>query len=226
MNKTPFDNETVATSYDRWYDTPLGQTIDGLEKSHFLKHLKKIPTGSLILELGAGTGHWTEFMAQQGYRIVATDVSKAMLKQAAKKKIAQATFMYADMEKLPFCNQSVEHIVAITSLEFTPQPQQALQECYRVLKKGGVLLVATLNGNGSLQKRRTSNPLFEQAHYFTADTLFSALSRFGEPHVDASVWMPQLDMDSKALLVAEANADKDCLNREGNFLVGSVIKTK
>jgi hypothetical protein len=62
MNKVGniFLDPSVATAYDNYYLTDAGKRIDEIEKQLISSHLSSISRGSL-LELGCGTGHWSEF---------------------------------------------------------------------------------------------------------------------------------------------------------------------
>jgi len=226
MSNTTFNYDAVADRYDEWYATPQGKAIDRLEKESFLKHLSKIPKKTVIVEAGAGTGHWSQFMVAQGYMVVGIDISKKMLEKAVAKEIPYTIFLKSDITNLPFLDNSVDAVVAITSLEFTSNPKKTLMEFYRMLKPSGRLIVGTLNKNGSMRKWRKGNPLFESARYFSHDTLLLALEQFGEPEISGSVLMPNLEAQPEEIKKAETDASVSALNQYGNFLVGSVEKTK
>ena len=105
MSNTTFNYDAVADRYDEWYATPQGKAIDRLEKESFLKHLSKIPKKTVIVEAGAGTGHWSQFMVAQGYMVVGIDISEDVVDEA-KKTFPQIEFYVGDICNLNFKENS------------------------------------------------------------------------------------------------------------------------
>ncbi len=220
-----FDYNQLAEDYDKWYQTPLGQQIDAWEKQLFLPYLKKIKTQN-ILEIGAGTGHWTSFFAENNMSVIGIDIAEKMLEQAKEKNIVGATFIKASAEDLPFENQSIDNVVAVTSLEFVNDRQQAIEEIYRVLKPGGYFIVGGLNALGSLQQKRQDDPVFKNAQFFTPESLYKILEKFGIPIIEGCIYMPNTQANLDEIIKAENSVPLNFLNIYGNFLVGNVKKTK
>lgn len=65
-------------------------------------YLKYIPGGSNILELNAGTGVDAVFLAEQGYKIYATDISDVMINEIQEKVKKQKTKITIKAEALSF----------------------------------------------------------------------------------------------------------------------------
>jgi ubiquinone/menaquinone biosynthesis C-methylase UbiE len=104
-------------------------------------------TDPLILDVATGTGrlpialcNYPTFDGQ----IIATDISRKMLAQA-RQKLAQerdrVTFLLSDAEDLPFADDTFDIVTCLEALEFTASPGNALRECVRVLRPGGLLLI-------------------------------------------------------------------------------------
>ena len=220
-----FDYNQIANEYDKWYQTPLGKQIDEWEKQLFLRHLKKLKTKN-ILEIGAGTGHWTNFFSANNFSVTSIDIAGKMLEKAKQKNIAGATFIEASAEDLPFENESVDNVVAVTALEFVKNQHKAIEEIYRVLKPGGYFIVGSLNALGSLQNERQNDPVFKNAQYFTRKLLYEKLEKFGLPNIEGAVYMPNPHANLDEIIKAENSAPVNFLNIYGNFLVGSVKKEK
>ena len=72
---------------------------------------------------------------------------------------------------LPFPSKSIDLIALVTTLEFLPDPAQALAEARRVAGKG--LVLGVLNAQSSLgqQYKRQGGPVWEVARFFTPDEL-------------------------------------------------------
>jgi ubiquinone/menaquinone biosynthesis C-methylase UbiE len=118
------------------------------------------PAPAKILEVGAGTGVMSLLLAELGYSVTATDISKGMLDEARRKaserRLAIA-FEIADAEALPFGEKTFDAVFGRHILWTLPYPDRALGEWRRVLKPGGRLvlvdsLAAPSSAAGRLQR--------------------------------------------------------------------------
>jgi SAM-dependent methyltransferase len=89
----------VFRSYSGYYDL-VYKDKEYSKEIDFIKHIGNIRTGSLILDLGCGTGGHAIPLAQQGYSVTGVDISDGMLKQAvekAKKAALKIDFRLGDI---------------------------------------------------------------------------------------------------------------------------------
>ena len=145
--------------YDKWFQTPIGQLVQSLETELILR-LAAPQQGDFILDAGCGTGLFTQIVINQGARIVGLDISLPML-IAAKHKLHRAPFMplVADIQKLPFADNSFDKTLSITAIEFVQDGIQALSELMRITRAGGAVVVATLNRLSPWATRRRKEAL-------------------------------------------------------------------
>ncbi len=113
-----------------FYDRLLGSMED-------LKPIEDYLKGPIILDLGGGTGRVSQHIEDSFMRII-LDESMNMLRQA-KKKGLYAVRGYA--ESLPFPGESMDTILIVDSFHHFKDHKQVLRECYRVLKKGGTVII-------------------------------------------------------------------------------------
>ncbi len=212
-----FNDANIAANYDAYYKTDPGKKVDEIEKDLMLDHLKQIPVKHM-LEVGCGTGHWTTFFAEQGFRVLATDSSKSMLRIAEEKKPANITFHRADADNLPFENKSFDVISAVTVLEFVDDKQQVFDEIYRVLKPGGWLLLGCLNANSELGKTKSNDQVYKHGDFLTIDQLQTFLTKFGTPKITQGVYF------SQSFEIMDGSSDQN--SYEPAFFVASVQKSK
>jgi len=99
-----------------------------------------------ILDLGCGSGVHLKLFAPQCKKIVGVDVSRAMLSLAEQelKSFSRKNWQLklADAQDLPFKDKSFNGIISMGLLDYVPSPAKVLQECYRVLKPSGWLVVS------------------------------------------------------------------------------------
>lgn len=101
-----------------------------------------------VLELACGTGQITFSMAGKSGSWEATDYSENMIKEAEKRnqgenKCEQLRFCVQDATKLTYIEEKFDVVVIANALHIMPQPEKALKEIHRVLKKGGILFAPT-----------------------------------------------------------------------------------
>lgn len=104
-----------------------------------------IRPGDTVLECACGTGAISAAIAPACARVVATDYSEGMLKQARKKlaKHSNVTVEQVDITALSYATDSFDVAVAGNVIHLLPDPAQALRELARVVKPGGTIIVPT-----------------------------------------------------------------------------------
>jgi len=122
-----------------WIDKP------NIFAEEVIKYLKK---DSNILELGAGQGQDSRCFAENGFNVISSDISKEALK-INKEKVSvklkdKVKVIELDMtEQLPFNDNQFDVVYAHLSFHYfdSKKTKQILNEIYRVLKDGGLLIM-------------------------------------------------------------------------------------
>ena len=103
MDKNPvvayFDS--VAEYYDNASADYCEEQLEDLDEAH--EQIATLLAGHRILELGCGTGGWTEVLAETAESVLAIDASAAMLEQARNhgEQLANVEYRQADALDLP-----------------------------------------------------------------------------------------------------------------------------
>ncbi len=152
MKKALFD--TWTEKYDNWFETPVGQHVKKYELELLLEQLM-VQKGDLILDAGCGTGVFTRDVINQGANVIGMDISAPMV---AKGDYLMRGMSFAgvcgDMCSLPFSDNSFDRVYSMTAIEFIPDIAKAIVELNRVAKKGGCIVVTTLNSLSPWAERR------------------------------------------------------------------------
>ena len=168
-------------AYDRWFTTPIGSLVRKFEAELMLDLLKP-KQGEIILDAGCGTGIFTTDILSSGSQVIGLDISLPMLIQA-KKKFKEYPFwiILADMLNLPFPGSSFDKVVSVTALEFVEDVKGAIGELFRITKRGGCIVVSTLNSLSPWASRRKAeakerHTIFEKAIFRSPQELLSLAS--------------------------------------------------
>lgn len=114
------------------------------------KHLPENGTGLRLLDAGCGTGHHLAELRKRGFQVAGVDASKEMLIHARKNN-PESEVLEADVEEIPFPDESFDIILSIEVLRHLPRSAKTISEMERLLKPGGFCLVTAtplLNLNG------------------------------------------------------------------------------
>ncbi len=151
-----FDQD--ASDYDSWYKTKLGKFVDTVETNLAFDMLKP-QKGQRILDAGCGTGNFSLKLARKGCIVTGIDVSQNMLniaKMKAENDQIKIDFHKMDMHELTFPDEYFHSAISITAFEFLHSPKKALNELFRVVKKGGNILIGTINRDSKWGKAYSS----------------------------------------------------------------------
>jgi ubiquinone/menaquinone biosynthesis C-methylase UbiE len=141
-----------------------------------LKHIE----GRQVLEIGCGEGIGASVLAEAASAIIAVDYSEDAL-QLAREEYGSDTIEFRRMRVPPIdCpDSSIDVVVCFQMIEHLERPDLLVEEIARVVRDGGLALIATVNKEETL----SDNPY--HLHEFTADELKELLER----HFDS------IDMD-------------------------------
>ncbi len=216
-----FDFNTIAEKYDHFYDTPIGQKIDHVEKQVIWSCLLQSDLEKPFLEIGCGTGHWTRFLRQKGLEITAVDIAERMLAIARGKNPESVDFRLMRSEELAFQDHSFFNIISIATLEFVDNLKKTMEETNRVLSPEGTLIVGCLNELSEIGQHKEENEVYKDARFFTPESLADTLSGIGKPEIDGCAIIQGekvLDYPDYQQVTKEERLNK------GAFLAGIVKK--
>ena len=140
---------------------------------YYYFHLLEEKSGqSKLLEIGAGMGENTSSLLDMSFKVTSTDISSKSVEVMRNRfsKYSNFSVEVADMEKLPFNNESFDVVCSAGSLSYGDN-DTVLNEIHRVLKPDGVFIVIdSLNNNPIYRFNR-------YIHYLKGDRSKSTLIR-------------------------------------------------
>jgi glycosyltransferase involved in cell wall biosynthesis/SAM-dependent methyltransferase len=129
-----------------WHEVDLDHELARMRagRDPLVRRLARwIPAGATLLEAGSGSGRVLAFLSELGARSVGVDFAAGALAEASRRHPG-LRLVAGDVSRLPFRDASFDRVVSLGVVEhFEEGPGSALREHARVLKPGGILLVAT-----------------------------------------------------------------------------------
>ena len=98
----------------------------------------------VVLDVASGTGLLSEAIAPHVDRVIAVDITPAMMQQAQNRGIENNQFTLGAAERLPYAPDTFDRVVTRYSLHHMVDPQVIVYEMYRVCRLGGQLMVMDL----------------------------------------------------------------------------------
>ena len=135
-------------SIPEYYDRIMGPAQFDTYAVDLARRLPAKPSSD-VLEIACGTGIVTRRLRERldpAVRLVATDLSEAMVAYARGKVPGNIDWKTADAANLPFKDASFGAVVCAFGVMFVPDKKAAFGEARRVLKQGGSFLFNVWDG--------------------------------------------------------------------------------
>jgi len=108
-----------------------------------------------VLDLGSGTGFFTDLLATSYNQVIGLDFSKEMLRFAQGCRNKNIVWLEADAHKIPLQDESIDFIYSNLVIQWCEPLDVAIKEMLRVLKPGGLIIFTTLV-DGTLHELKSS----------------------------------------------------------------------
>ncbi len=117
----------------------------GNEWQNLLQEKITIDSNKKVLDIGCGVGFLSLLLAIMGYKVTAIDCSSSMLNEAKKmaklyKVDEDIDFIQMDVDELNFNKEEFDIIVSRYAFWLFEKPEVVYEQCFDLLKKGGLLL--------------------------------------------------------------------------------------
>lgn len=130
--------------------------------------------GKDVLEVACGSGMGLGYLARKAKRVVGGDYTDYLLRGARHHYGERIPLVRLDAHFLPFGDRSFDTVILYEAIYYLERPERFLDECQRVLREGGVLLICTVN-----REWHDFHPSPFSVRYFSASELADLLGRHG-----------------------------------------------
>jgi len=163
--------EKLAKEYDDWFNEN-----ELVYKSEILALKKFIPKKGKGLEIGVGTGR---FAVPLGISI-GVEPAKAMADIARRRGIE---VYEAKAEEMPFNDESFDFVLMVTTICFFQDPIQAFREAWRVIKRGGHIIIGMIDANSPhgriYELKKKKSRFYKNANFYPVNQVLEWLENLG-----------------------------------------------
>ena len=193
-----FKDIGITGTLSRWYDKNTREhRIDEMRQyaAEVARHLNEKAN---VLEIAPGPGYLSIELAKMGnYNITGMDISADFVeicKTNAARENVNIIFVQGNVSQMPFEENAFDFIICSAAFKNFKEPVTALQEMYRVLKKGGTALIIDMRGDAekkSLEEEaaRISKSGFERM--FMVQT-FKSLCKYAYTKIEIESMIKQI----------------------------------
>jgi ubiquinone/menaquinone biosynthesis C-methylase UbiE len=174
-------NLLISSFYDQesdFYDSGYSTALCLAENEIIMNSIKPLLSEN-VLDIGCGTGILLDYLSPQKY--LGIDISPGMIAKAQSKH-PEREFIVDEMESATFKmeSESFDTVVALFGpFSYSLHPDRLLNEFYRVLKQGGVLILMPytkrIENNLFLGEFATSSEQSIPKIYYTTNTIESLM---------------------------------------------------
>ena len=130
--------------FEAFYDAYWQQQGDQFDRRRQSLLTRHIQAGDRVLQVDCGPGVLAARLLELGAHVVATDLSAEAVGRAQARGV-NATQVNLDRQPLPFAGASFDAVVSDSQIEHRVDYQRYLDECARVLRPGGRLVLCVPN---------------------------------------------------------------------------------
>jgi len=107
--------------------------------------VRELAAGLRVLEIACGSGQGLRYVAREAAWTVGGDITSGLLARAQQHNRGAVPLVQFDAHHLPFSNASFDLIQIHEALYYMQDPSAVFEECRRVLRSDGVLVISSIN---------------------------------------------------------------------------------
>jgi len=194
----------ARTQYDSYSGANISETRF-FNETRWPKDLK----GQVILEVGSGSGRFTEQAASTGAMVVSMDYSQAVeANYASNGDRDNVLIVQGDIYNMPFRENYFDKVLCIGVLQHTPKVEESFMQLPQYLKPGGEMVIDVYRKFagllGLLRTRYWVRPITRR---IPAERLYALVKRYVESMWPISGWISKIPRIGRNLNLALLIAD-------------------
>lgn len=211
LKPTVFD--THVSEYEAWFNE--NQDTYRAELEAIRVHFARLQENLRGIEVGVGTGR---FAAPLGIR-EGVEPAAAMAERARKRGVE---VMESKAEKLPYADMQFDFVLFVTLCHLA-NVEYAFSEAKRVLKSGGLLIVAFMPQDRpiaqSYQERRKWSAFYKEAQFYSVKQISDLIAALGFKNPEFNQTLIGSEDENQEGQIPISGSDR------GSFVVVSALKS-
>jgi ABC-2 type transport system ATP-binding protein len=133
-------------TYDKKMEYVVGKEL----RDEIIQELNRLPELGRLVELGCGTGIFTETIVTKTTNMLATDLSDSLL-EVARTRIGghpKVTIQKENCMATSFPSRTIDSVFMANLIHVVESPNTLLKECHRILRKNGSIVIVTFTDYG------------------------------------------------------------------------------
>jgi ubiquinone/menaquinone biosynthesis C-methylase UbiE len=198
-------NLTKETHWESAAKTRMGKYLTSLETAFIAKAFDPL-TSRFVIDIGAEAGRFSLLAANSKVSVVGIDIDAYSLRRL-KQKNKDVTVVQADARHIPFKNSSFDEVFMVEVLDYIPQLEETVGDCYRVLKADCPFVLSFGNQSSLKAKLRV---LRGKSYTHSYRTVMKSLSKTGFKVTDqlGYSWLPFGRMSQSRFVPLLAGAER------------------
>jgi len=98
-----------------------------------------------VLEVACGAGGGLGYVAKTARMVIGGDYTEALVRSARQYYVRRIPLLRLDAQLLPFRASSFDVVLLCEAIYYLPEPDRFIEECHRVLREKGTLVISTVN---------------------------------------------------------------------------------
>ncbi len=178
-----------------YHDSDVAEKVIRSDAIRSLREVEKYKSNGKLLDVGCGRGFFIDEARKRGWQVYGIDYSKKVTDYAKRilgLEVRQADiFTFATRRKFDIVtlNQVIEHV---------SNPNRLMKQCHKLLKRGGMIYLATPNISSLLAKVQKKDFDYfippEHLGYYNYETLSKLLKSNGFTVVYSGSWSYRRDL--------------------------------
>jgi len=185
------------------YDTRYaGKPVERYDHEHWYPliaaAISRYCQDKAVLDVGCGTGVYTEIAARYACQTWGTDISQKMLDYAQKTRRGNINWTLADANHLFFEDGTMDAVICVGLLEYVERAP-VIKEIRRVLKPGGAWIISSPNKHSAYRMMLKAGAWILRKNYPCREPSCGEITRLLKEHHfevieskmdDGLVWLP------------------------------------
>lgn len=167
----------------------------------------------VVLDIASGEGYGSNLLSKTAKYVYGVDISREAVSHANNKYAkSNLTFMEGSASKMPLDDHSIDVLVSFETIEHHDKHDEMMQECRRVLKKDGILIISSpdkkyFSDIPKYQNEFHVKELYKDEFFRLVSSYFSIVHLYKQGITMGSIVYPEKNVEAESLVIYTGDYD-------------------